>query len=409
MTGTIATHRMRRNHGQDQGRRQGRRTRRRRNDPRDLEGYQGPSDPAVSRHRPGILRSGHREPRRHRRPGDHRRGAGHQARTCRRQMRHDHPRRGTRRGIRPQAHVEVAQRHDPQHPGRHDLPRADRHLEHPPSGSRVDQADRGGTPCVRRPVQGHRFQGSRAGAAHRHLHARGRLRTHRACGVRLPRFRCGPGAVQPGRFHPRLRPRLLQLRSDARIPGVSVDEEHDPQSLRRPVQGSVRRGVRHRIPAAVRTGRSDLRAPPDRRYGGQLAEMAWRVRVGMQELRWRRAVGHRGPGIRIAGTDDLGADDPGRPDGRGRGRPRHRDAPLPPLAAGREDLHQSDRLDLRLDRRPQAPRQTRRHARSGAFRRHAGAHHHPHRGIRPHDQGSGHAHRPRPAVAGHRRVHGCAG
>ncbi len=32
-----------------------------------------------------------------------------------------------------------------------------------------------------------------------------------------------------------------------------------------------------------------------------------------------------------------------------------------------------------------------------------------HRGIRPHDQGPGHAHRPRPAVAGHRRVHGCAG
>ena len=30
-------------------------------------------------------------------------------------------------------------------------------------------------------------------------------------------------------------------------------------------------------------------------------------------------------------------------------------------------------------------------------------------GIRPHDQGPGHAHRPRPAVAGHRRVHGCAG
>ena len=129
-----------------------------------------------------------------------------------------------------------------------------------------------------------------------------------------------------------------------------------------------------------------------------------------KKLRWRRAVGHRGPGIRIAGTDDLGADDPGRPDGRGRGRPRHRDAPLPPLAAGREDLHQSDRLDLRLDRRPQAPapkldgtpevehfavtleRTIIRTVESGRM-----------------TKDLGHAHRPRPAVAGHRRVHGCAG
>ena len=37
----------------------------------------------------------------------------------RREVRDDHPRRGARRGIRPQEDVEVAQRHDPQHPGRH--------------------------------------------------------------------------------------------------------------------------------------------------------------------------------------------------------------------------------------------------------------------------------------------------
>ena len=45
----------------------------------------------------------------------------------RRQMRDDHAGRGAGRGIRPQEDVEVAQRHDPQHPGRRRLPRADRH------------------------------------------------------------------------------------------------------------------------------------------------------------------------------------------------------------------------------------------------------------------------------------------
>ena len=44
----------------------------------------------------------------------------------RREVRDDHPGRGARRGIQPQEDVEVAQRHDPQHPGRRRLPRADR-------------------------------------------------------------------------------------------------------------------------------------------------------------------------------------------------------------------------------------------------------------------------------------------
>ncbi len=43
---------------------------------------------------------------------------------------------------------------------------------------------------------------------------------------------------------------------------------------------------------------------------------------------------------------------PGRQDRRGRGRARHRDAPLPRTSEGQGDLDQLDRLDLRLDARP---------------------------------------------------------
>ena len=42
-----------------------------------------------------------------------------------REVRHHHARRGPRRGVRPQEDVEVAERHDPQHPRRRRVPRAD--------------------------------------------------------------------------------------------------------------------------------------------------------------------------------------------------------------------------------------------------------------------------------------------
>ncbi len=37
--------------------------------------------------------------------------------------------------------------------------------------------------------------------------------------------------VQSRRFDPRFRPRLAQLRHDAQISGLSLDQEHDPESL----------------------------------------------------------------------------------------------------------------------------------------------------------------------------------
>ena len=102
-----------------------------------------------------------------------------------------------------------------------------------------------------------------------------------------------------------------------------------------------------------------LRAPPDRRHGGLRAQMVGRLRVGDEELRRRRAVGHRGAGFRLARPDDQRADDARRQDGRGRGRARHRHAPLPRAPEGQGDLDQRDRLDLRLDARARASRQAR--------------------------------------------------
>ena len=62
------------------------------------------------------------------------------------------PGRGARRGIRPQADVEVAQRHDPQHPRRHHLPRADRDRERAAADPGLDRPDRRRPPRLRRPV-----------------------------------------------------------------------------------------------------------------------------------------------------------------------------------------------------------------------------------------------------------------
>ena len=85
-------------------------------------------------------------------------------------------------------------------------------------------------------------------------------------------------------------------------------------------------------------------------------EVGRRLRVGLQELRRRRPVRHRRPGVRLARPDDQRADERRRQDRRGRGRPRHRHPPLPPAPAGQTDFDQPDRLDLRLDPRPCRPR-----------------------------------------------------
>ena len=55
-----------------------------------------------------------------------------------------------------------------------------------------------------------------------------------------------------------------------------------------------------------------VRAPPDRRHGGSRPQVVRRLCLGVQELRRRRAVGYRCPGLRLPRPDDLGAHDPRR-------------------------------------------------------------------------------------------------
>ena len=158
---------------------------------------------------------------------------------------------------------------------------------------------------------------------------------------------------------PRLRARLLQLRARPQLPRLPVDQEHHPQGLRRPLQGPLPGGVRQGVQGRVRQEEAHLRAPPDRRHGGGRAQVVGRLRVGLQELRRRRAVRHGRARLRLARPDDQRADDAGRQDGGGRGRARHGHAPLPRASEGPRHLDQLDRLDLRLDPRPRPPRQAR--------------------------------------------------
>ena len=61
------------------------------------------------------------------------------------------------------------------------------------------------------------------------------------------------GHVQPGRIDPRLRACELQLRPLPQLPGLPLDQEHDPQGLRRPLQGPVPGGLRRRVQGSSST------------------------------------------------------------------------------------------------------------------------------------------------------------
>ena len=114
------------------------------------------------------------------------------------------------------------------------------------------------------------------------------------------------------------------------------------------------------------------------------AQVERQVRLGLQELRRRRPVRPGRAGLRLARPDDLGADDARRQDGRGRGRARHRHPPLPHAPAGQGDLDQPDRLDLRLDPRPDvsAASSTTRPTSSASPRRSSGSASRPSRAAR---------------------------
>src|SRR6266568_2046584 len=94
----------------------------------------------------------------------------------------------------------------------------------------------------------------------------------------------------------------------------------------------------------------------------------------------------------------------GRQVRRGRGGARDGDQALPAAPAGQGDLHQSDRVHLRLDQGPGAPRQAGRHPAGHRVRRDAGASVRRDRGQRQDDQGPGAAGRRPGAVPDHRGI-----
>ena len=97
-------------------------------------------------------------------------------------------------------------------------------------GAGLDQADHRRPPRLRRPVPRHRLPVPRQGQADDQVRRRGR-HDHRARGLRRAGVGRRHGDVQPRRFDPRIRPRLAELRPAARLPGLSVDQEHHPQGL----------------------------------------------------------------------------------------------------------------------------------------------------------------------------------
>jgi len=116
-------------------------------------------------------------------------------------------------GVQPQEDVEVAQRHDPQHPRRRDLPRADHHARTCRASCRAgpSRSSSAATPSATstaRPTSRSPGQGTLTIKFSR----RRRHRADRARSVRLPRRRRRHGDVQPRRLDPRFRARLAQLR-----------------------------------------------------------------------------------------------------------------------------------------------------------------------------------------------------
>ena len=84
--------------------------------------------------------------------------------------------------------------------------------------------------------------------------------------------------------------------------------------------------------------------------------------------------------------------------GRGRSRARHSDAPLPASSAGETNVHEPDRVDLRVDAGPAVSRQVRRHSRCRQVCGNARAGLRRRRGIRPDDEGPRDTHSRRPPV-----------
>ena len=282
----------------------------------------------------------------------------------RRQVRDDHARRGARRGVRPQADVPLAQRHDPQHPRRRHLPRADRHREHPAPGAGLDEADHHRPPRLRRPVPRR--------------------------GLRRPGRRQADDDVRAqGRRRDRSRSTSSTSPAAASRWGCTTSTTRSATSRARRCATRLDRGV----PVYMSTKNTILKA-----YDGRFKDLFQKVfddefkddfeKAGLTyehrliddmvaaAMKWEGGYvwacknydGDVQSDTVAQGFGSLGlmtqrAHDARRQHRRGRGRPRHRHPPLPPAPAGQGDVDEPDRVDLRVDARAALPRPDGRHAR----------------------------------------------
>ena len=67
----------------------------------------------------------------------------------------------------------------------------------------------------------------------------------------------------------------------SRLSALSLDQEHDRQGVRRPLQGHLPGSVRQGIQGQIRREEDHLRASPDRRHGGGFTEVVRRLCVGV--------------------------------------------------------------------------------------------------------------------------------
>ena len=249
----------------------------------------------------------------------------------------------------------------------------------------LDEADHHRPPRVRRPVPRRGHADPRRGQADADLDAQGRRQGEPieidvfdfpSSGIAMAMYNLDDSIRDFARAS-------MRYGLDRGFPVYMSTKNTILKTLRRALQGPLPGGLRDRVQGRVRGRGHHLRAPADRRHGRRGAEVGGRLRLGVQELRRRRAVRHRRPGLRLARADDQRADDARRQDRRGRGGPRHRHPPLPRAPEGQPDLDQPDRLDLRLDprrsppaggwtRRPRSPSSPRRSSGSASRRSRAG-------------------------------------
>ena len=247
----------------------------------------------------------------------------------------------------------LAERHDPQHPRRRHLPRADHHLEHPAPGARLEQADHHRPSRLRRPVPRHRLPLQGRG------HAHGRRSPRRTAASRSSSRSSSPRATAS---------RRCSTTSTRRSATSRAPRSTTASSRNYPVYLSTKNTI---LKAYDGRFKDIFQEIFDAEFKEQFdaAGLTYEHRLiddmVASAMKWEGGYvwacknydGDVQSDTVAQGFGSLGlmtsrARHARRQGRRGRGGARHRDAPLPPAPAGQAHLDEPDRLDLRVDARP---------------------------------------------------------